>query len=100
MGTETGHRLPLSTPKNERLLRVLVAVLVAVVTFLALEGLSRLLDPEPHDGLHITSREMLSKKPGEYTVFVYGESRVYGFPEPALGFVEQLKFWLEKSSQD
>lgn len=97
MEIETGYR---STKKHERLLQVLVPVLVAVVTLLALESLSRLLEPKPYDGFNSASREMLSKRPGEYTVFVYGESTVYGIPEPALGFVEQLKFWLQKSSQD
>lgn len=100
METETGHRSSPSTSTYARWLPVVVPVLVAVATFLVLESLSRLLEPTPHDDVNVVVRDMLHKKPGEYTVFVYGESTVYGIPEPALGFVEQMKYWLQKSSQD
>jgi lysophospholipase L1-like esterase len=80
------------TPRPMRtwVAKCVLSLVVLVGLPLATEIGFRLREPEPSKLFN----PLPAKRTGELRIFVYGESVVWGAPLPAVGFVEQLRYYL------
>ncbi|MFO0755978.1 MAG: hypothetical protein U0359_05785 [Byssovorax sp.] len=80
--------------------KALLWLVVSLAPIVALELICRKLEPKGTTAHHHALPPITPKQPGELRVLVYGESTVFGLPEPSVGPVKQLEYWLKKSYPD
>ena len=75
------------------------ALTALCLLLLVVEGFSRvalMFIPDRPSPMDEPIPAFAAKTPGTLRVVTFGESTVAGFPDPDLGFVEQMRYWLPK----
>lgn len=78
--------------------KILFSLVPAVALFASLEGVCRIWEAIENRApvLPRAAAELPKKEPGEFRVLFFGGSTVAGDPMPDVGFVEQMKYYLEE----